>query len=131
MSYMQNVLIDTINLMVEAIIQFYTLQEQCGGKRDIRRELFFNLVTNLVLEQDVYFLMHNLTSVTMEAKLNRMRQVMADKNIQDNYLNFEKLKIAPAFQFDVNFRNQYTKVVTDQPAYQCSEPFSKTIKAFL
>ena len=30
---------------------------------------------------------------------------MADKTIQENYLNFEKLKIAPAFQFDVNFRN--------------------------
>lgn len=68
-----------IMMLVEAIVQFYTLQEQCGGKRDIRRELFFNLVTNLVLEQDVYFLTHNLISVTMEQKLNRMREVMADK----------------------------------------------------
>ena len=102
---MQTTLIDTINMIVEAIIYFYSLQEQCGGKRDIRRELFFNLVTNLVLEQDVYFLMHTLTSVTMEAKLNRMREVMASKTIQETHLNFEKLKIAPAFQFYADYRS--------------------------
>ena len=65
MDYAENVIIKAINMFVEAILLFYELENQI---KSFHRsyELFENLVTNLILEGEVYFLIFNLTSSWLE-----------------------------------------------------------------
>jgi hypothetical protein len=44
--------------------------------RDLRRELIFNLVSNFVLVDDIYWLVHNLISVTRDADMLKLRRLM-------------------------------------------------------
>ncbi len=43
-----------VNLLVEALITFYSLESDIKNDRDLRRELLVNLATNIILEDDVY-----------------------------------------------------------------------------
>jgi CRISPR/Cas system CMR-associated protein Cmr3 (group 5 of RAMP superfamily) len=76
LEYVQRTLLSQINLFVDALIAFYGLEALVTSTRDLRRELLFNLITNLVLADDVYWLVHNLTCVTREADLLKVRKVM-------------------------------------------------------
>ena len=75
----------------------------------LSRELFINMITNLVLEGEVYFLLFNLTSSSMEEPLTRLQKIMFNLNILENELPISKLNINPEMQFDVNVRNKYKK----------------------
>lgn len=65
MDYAENVITKAIGMFVEAILIFYELEDQI---KSFHRsyELFENLVTNLILEGEVYFLLFNLTSSWLE-----------------------------------------------------------------
>lgn len=56
-----------IYLLVDVTIEFYSLTEQIRGEKDLKRELIFNLVTNLVLTAELYFLVYNLHTQTQES----------------------------------------------------------------
>lgn len=43
-----------INLLVETLISFYSLENDIKNDKDLRRELLINLATNIVLDDDVY-----------------------------------------------------------------------------
>ena len=61
MNYAKESLIRVINIIVEAVLIFYNLDTQIKP-HDLKRELFINLVTNIVLEGELYFLIFNLIS---------------------------------------------------------------------
>ena len=48
---------------------FYGLEDQIRNEKDLKREILINLVTNLVLEGELYFLVYNLTSISLEDRL--------------------------------------------------------------
>ena len=64
-----------------------------------------NLVTNLVLSQELYFLVYNLASSTHQSDIIKIKKLMGDKSFLENHLHMNKLNISPLFQFDVNQRN--------------------------
>jgi hypothetical protein len=47
-------------MFVDAILIFYTLDEQMKGSENLKRDLLFIVVTNLVLSNEIYFLVYNL-----------------------------------------------------------------------
>ncbi len=65
MDYTEFVITKAINMFVEAILMFYELDDSVLTF-DRTHDLFQNLVTNLILEGEVYFLMFNLTSSWLE-----------------------------------------------------------------
>ena len=67
-----------ITLFIDAIIVFYSLEDQIRGEKDLRRELLYNLIANFVLEGELYLLVHNLISISREGELKRMRILMAN-----------------------------------------------------
>ena len=46
LDYLQRTLLKQINLFVDSLITFYSLEDQIRGEKDLRRELLFNLITN-------------------------------------------------------------------------------------
>lgn len=75
----------------------------------LSKELFTNMLTNFVLEGEVYFLLFNLTSSWMEEPLHKLQKIMFNLNILENELAISRLNINPEMQFDVNVRNKYNK----------------------
>lgn len=65
MDYAETIVTKAINMFVEAILIFYELDVQIKSFNR-SHDLFTNLVTNLILEGEVYFLMFNLTSSWLE-----------------------------------------------------------------
>ena len=61
MDYAEAIITSAISMFVESILLFYELENQI---KSFHRsyELFENLVTNMILEGEVYFLLFNLTS---------------------------------------------------------------------
>ena len=65
MDYAETTILDVIKLLTEAILIFYELDDQIKSY-DRTRDLFENLVTNFLLEGQLYFLLFNLCSSTLE-----------------------------------------------------------------
>lgn len=65
MEYAENTILKIIKLFMEVILIFYELDDQIKPF-DRTRDLFENLVTNLLLEGQLYFLLFNLCSNTLE-----------------------------------------------------------------
>jgi hypothetical protein len=84
LDYIHRTLLKVINLFVEAFISFYSLEDQIKGEKDLRRELLFNLVTNFILEGELYFIVYNLTSGAMEEALHKLRNIMGSKELLEN-----------------------------------------------
>ena len=59
--YTQNAVQKMINILVDATLLFYELDELVKPG-SLTRELFINLITNFVLEGELYFLVYNITS---------------------------------------------------------------------
>lgn len=72
-------------------------------------DLFQNLVSNLIFEGEVYFLMFNLISSWLEPQQRALRRIMFSRETLENSLPISSLTPLPQFQFDVNNRNQYAR----------------------
>ena len=59
MAYTQKMIQKMINAFVDSTILFYELEEAVKPS-SLTRELFTNLVTNLILEGEMYFLVFNI-----------------------------------------------------------------------
>ena len=109
MEYIHHTILQAINAFVDATLTFYELDNKLQN-RDLRRELFVNLISNFILEDQLYFLIFNLTSNCLERQMLNISKIMASKAIQENKINIDQLHIKKQFHFDVNFRNKYRKV---------------------
>jgi len=76
LEYVTNALLKFIALIVDVLITFYSMEDEIKGERDLRRELIYNLITNFVLEGEVYFLVFHLTSSHLEKELQLLWSVM-------------------------------------------------------
>jgi len=54
---------------VDSLISFYSIEDQIKGANDLKRELMFNLITNFILEGELYFIVYNLMSGSIEEQL--------------------------------------------------------------
>ena len=97
MHYLHRVVLKTINLLVDVLIQFYSMEDQIRGERDLRRELLFNLMVNNVLEDELYFVIFNITASFLEPQIQQLKKVMNDKALLENRLPMSRLSIAPQF----------------------------------
>ena len=66
LDYIHKTLIKVINLFVDSLISFYSIEDQIKGANDLKRELMFNLITNFILEGELYFIVYNLMSGSIE-----------------------------------------------------------------
>lgn len=113
--------------MVNGLIIFYNMEDQIKGERDLRRELIVNLITNFILEGELYFLVFHLTSTHLQPQLQKLWRIMSDRGILENQLQMSMLNVHPPFHFDVNFRNKYQKIDPQSIPTHSSVPYEKTI----
>jgi len=67
---------------------------------DLRKELIIIIATNMILSEEVYFILFNLYSFFLEGDLQKLRTIMKNESILAKYFNFEDLRIGQQFQFD-------------------------------
>jgi len=96
MDYSEFVITKAINMFVEAILMFYELDDSVRTF-DRSHDLFKNLVTNLILEGEVYFLMFNLTSSWLEPQQRVLRRMMFSRETLENSLPIQSLTALPQF----------------------------------
>jgi hypothetical protein len=108
LDYVQTSLEGFINVVVGATSVFYSIEELVKPSK-LSRELFVNMITNLVLEGELYFLVFNLTSSWMQDSLRKLQRIMWNLTILENELPIHKLNIQPEMQFDVNVRTRYRR----------------------
>jgi len=87
-----------IEIAVQALIGFYSLEVK--PFKDVKRDLLVNLVTGLVLSDEVYFLLFNLFSVHYSRELHKLNRIMTDREVLERQLGFDALKVKPQFAFD-------------------------------
>lgn len=110
------------------MIQFYSLDDQIKSEKDLKREIVFNLMTNVVLTSELYFLVYNLQNLANEQDIKQLKRLLSDKPFLENYLSFQILNVAPNFQFDWNQRLKFKKLDnTGEPSVL--EPYALTIEA--
>lgn len=73
LQYLKKTILTVVNLLVEALITFYSLENDIKNDKDLRRELLINLATNIVLDDDVYTLVHNMTVIKLEKSVEAIR----------------------------------------------------------
>ena len=95
LEYVRDSIVKQINLFVDALVSFYSLEDQIKGERDLKRELLFNLVANNVLEGELYFLVYNLTSVANEDKIQLLKKMMNDRAFLENCLTMDQVALEP------------------------------------
>lgn len=70
---------------------------------DLKKDLIINLVTNFILSEDIYMLIHNLYSTSEEMKLLKLNALFYNEYALNTLLNFEALKIKQQFRMDDSF----------------------------
>jgi len=90
-----------IKMLFFATVKFYTIEIK---ERDLKKDLLINLLTNIVLTEDVYFILFQLISKSLEPQLQNLKAAMAKS---PGCLSFDRLKVPKAFQFDEEFRNLF------------------------
>jgi len=96
MNYVKMSLLRVINVLVDAVLMFYNL-DTIIRPIDLKRELFWNLITNFLLEGELYFLMFHLINNCYTKDLQKLNKIMNSMEILENRLPIRKLNIAPQF----------------------------------
>lgn len=94
MDYAEYMLNQAINMFVEAILMFYELDDLVRTF-DRTYDLFQNLVSNLIFEGEVYFLMFNLISSWLEPQQRALRRIMFSRETLENSLPISSLTQLP------------------------------------
>jgi hypothetical protein len=94
LDFVNKTLLKFINVVVDALIVFYRIEDQIRNERDLKRELLFNLVTNLILDSELYFLIFNLTSLSEEDNIIVLKRIMSNRAFLENHLPMKELNIA-------------------------------------
>ena len=92
MNYVQETIVRTINVFVDATLMFYGLETQIKPI-DLKRELFFNLMANFIIEGNLYFLVFNLISNCYKDDILKLQKVMKSMEILENLLPMKKLHV--------------------------------------
>ena len=124
LAYAKASLLRIINVFVDTLLIFYNL-DVVVRPHDLKREFFVNLITNIVLSDELYFLVFNVISNCYRNDLQKLQYIMNTVSILENKLPIHKLNLDPEFQFDLPTRNKYQRVEATSQASIISD---KSIK---
>lgn len=97
-----------INVMVDCILSFYDIAFKGKGRqKDLKRDLVENMMTNIVLRDQVYIIVFKLHTDLLQEQIQKLDSVQRNKEILNSKLNFDVLNIKPEFRMDQDVRNQY------------------------
>ena len=106
-AYVQNYVKKMISVMVDATLLFYEIDD-IVKPNSLTKELFTNLITNFIIEGELYFLIYNITSAQLEPIQQNLRKIMMSQEILENVIPITSLGLKKQFQFDVNHRTTFT-----------------------
>lgn len=77
-----------IRCIVEQILNFYCIQLR---QNDLKRDLVENMVTNMVLKDEVYAIMFRMYSELHDENIQLLKEVQDNEQLLATKLNLEKL----------------------------------------
>jgi hypothetical protein len=89
-----------LRLMLHAILKFYSVKINIG---DLNKDLLVNLINGFVVSEQVYFLVFNLISLSLQDEIRIYRDKLA---LLGDKLNLSVLKVPMQLRFDPEFRKE-------------------------
>lgn len=93
-----------IDAIVSAVLKFYEIKL---GPRDIKRDMMVNVLTNVVVKEEIYIIIFNNYSKYYDEDIQKMHAVQHSNLIQDKYLGFEALNTNSEFQMNPEYRESF------------------------
>lgn len=92
MAYTQKMVQKMINALVDATLLFYELEEAVKPC-SLTKELFTNLVTNMVLEGEMYFLVFNIMNQWLNPRQRSINKIMSSTDILETLFPITSLNL--------------------------------------
>ena len=108
-AYTQRMVQKMIDALVDAIILFYELDDAVKQSK-LTKELFTNLITNLVLEGEMYFLVFNIMNQWLNPRQRDINKIMSNQKTLESLFPITSLNLKKQFQFDTDYRETFAKV---------------------
>ena len=86
------------------ILKFYQIKL---SQTDIKRDLLVNMVTNLIVKDEIYFILFSMYSELNRENIKKMTTVQENQKALEQYLSFEALNINKEFRIDPAVRQIY------------------------
>ena len=83
-----------IRCLVEQILKFYCIELKMN---DIKKDLVENMVTNMIIKDDIYYILHKLYTELNENDIQILKKIQDDDNVLKAKLNFDILQINKEF----------------------------------
>lgn len=125
--YVNRQIVRAINLFVEGVLVFYQMEDLIKNQNDLKRELVFNLVTNLTLQGDLYNFVYMLHISMQESKIATLGKIMRNRAFLEREIGLRHLNIAEQFQFDAELRASYAKT-SEAESDSGQQPYTASIK---
>jgi len=93
-----------IQCILTCILKFYHIRL---SRTDIKRDLLVNMVTNLIVKDEIYFILFSMYSELNAENIKKMTAVQANKAALDKFLSFEVLNVNKEFRIDPAVRKIY------------------------
>ena len=90
--------------LVEQILRFYCIQLK---QNDIKKDLVENMVTNMIIKEDIYDIMYKLYTELNEKDIQLLKKIQDNQQTLNVKLNFEALKINNEFRMNPEFRENF------------------------
>ena len=98
-------------------MNFYCIQLR---QNDIKRDLVENMVTNMVLTDEIYVIMFRLYSELYDDDIQMLKCVQDNQALLDSKVNLASLQVNKEFQMDLDFRDTFDLKTCDRFASQAS-----------
>ena len=91
-AYTQRMVQKMINALVDATILFYELDDAVKQSK-LTKELFTNLITNLVLEGEMYFLVFNIMNQWLNPRQRDINKIMSNQKTLEELFPITSLNL--------------------------------------
>ena len=93
-----------IEQIVNAVLQFYEIELT---RKDIKRDLMVNMITNIVIREDIYFILFRIYSKMLNDDIQKMHTVLSSDYAQEHMISLASRNVERQFRMDQAFREEF------------------------
>jgi hypothetical protein len=104
-----------INSIVDQVLRFYDIELK---KKDVKRDLFENVVTGLILRDEIYTIMFRVYSEIQDDNIQKLNLIQHNEELLNGKLSLQALNINKEFQMDPEYRNEFSLRQNESVIYE-------------
>lgn len=101
---LKNEIKDFIEQIVNVVCEFYEIKM---SMKDIKRDLLVNMITNIVIREDIYFILFRMYSKMLNEDIQKMHTVLTSDYAQENLISLASRNVAKQFRMEPEYREEF------------------------